>query len=82
MPIYEYRCGTNDTTLEVSHAMSTTVENWGQLCELAGIEPGQTPAGTPVDKLISMPIAHGSDKPKGHAVPPGGCGAGCGCVRY
>ncbi|MEZ6164122.1 MAG: hypothetical protein R3B67_06765 [Phycisphaerales bacterium] len=82
MPIYEYRCEANDTTLEVSHPMSTTVRSWGQLCEIAGIETGKTPADAPVEKLISMPIAHGSDKPNAHAVPPGGCGSGCGCVRH
>ena len=80
MPIYEYRCEANDTTLEVSHPMSVTVSNWGQLSELAGIEAGKTPKNTAVEKLISMPIAHGSDKPSGPAIPPGGCGAGCGCV--
>ena len=80
MPIYEYHCDASDTTVEVTHAMSVTIENWGQLCEAAGIERGSTPASSPVEKLISMPIAHSSDRPSGPAIPPGGCGAGCGCV--
>ncbi len=82
MPIYEYRCEANGTTVEVSHAMSATIENWGQLCEAAELNPGSTPADSPVEKLISMPIAHGSDRPSGPSIPPGGCGAGCGCVRH
>ena len=82
MPIYEYRCDANDTTLEVTHAMSVSVSNWGELCAIAGIELGQTPSGSPVEKLISMPITHGSDAPKGRPIPPGGCGTGCGCVRH
>lgn len=82
MPIYEYRCDANDTTLEVTHAMSVTVSTWGELCDVAGVELGETPGDAPVEKLISMPIAHGSDTPRGNPIPPGGCGAGCGCVGH
>ncbi len=82
MPIYEYRCDANDTTLEVTHAMSVTVLTWGELCDVAGVELGETPGDAPVEKLISMPIAHGSDTPRGNPIPPGGCGAGCGCVGH
>lgn len=80
MPIYEYRCDANGTTLEVTHAMRETVSNWGQLCAHAGIETGDTPASAPVEKLISMPISQSSDAPgAGGPVPPGACGPGCGC---
>lgn len=80
MPIYEYRCDDNNSTLEVTHAMSTTISSWGELCEAAGIEAGDTPTDALVQKLISMPLAKGSDSPQTDPIPPGGCGAGCGCV--
>lgn len=82
MPRYEYRCEANDRTIEVAHAMSTAISSWGELCEVAEIDAGGTPTDAPVEKLISMPITHGSDKPSGPAIPPGGCGAGCGCVGH
>jgi len=53
MPKYDYRCEQNGQTVEVSHSMSVAVSTWGELCELAGIEAGDTPANTPVHKIIS-----------------------------
>lgn len=51
MPTYDYRCEANGKVLEVKHAMSMEIHNWGELCDLAGIEPGDTPATAPVKRL-------------------------------
>ena len=53
MPGYDYRCELNGQTIEVSHAMNDVINTWGELCTLAGIEAGDTPADSPVKKLIS-----------------------------
>lgn len=76
MPIYEYRCDASGVTLEVSHAMSDSVSTWGDLCERTGHAPGNTAPSTPVEKVISVPIARGSDPPGSG---PGPCGPACGC---
>ena len=44
MPSYDYRCPANDRVVEVRHGMNDTVNTWGELCQLAGIEPGDTSA--------------------------------------
>lgn len=82
MPTYDYRCDANDRVLEVKHGMSESLSNWGQLCEKAGIEPGDTPPDTPVTRLITggALVTGGSsmaDAPAPCAT--GGCGGGfCG----
>jgi hypothetical protein len=53
MPTYDYRCGENDRVVEVHHGMSHRVETWGELCDLAGIEPGHTDTFTPVTRLAN-----------------------------
>ena len=53
MPKYDYRCEHNGQTIEVSHSMNDTVATWGELCALAGIDTGDTPAGSAVHKIIS-----------------------------
>jgi len=53
MPTYDYHCETNGRTVEVQHRMSDSVTSWGQLCELAGIDSGETPTDAPVTKLLT-----------------------------
>jgi hypothetical protein len=55
MPVYEYLCPANMTAVEVLHPMTETVETWGRLCELAGIDPGNTPPDTSVEKQLHAP---------------------------
>jgi predicted nucleic acid-binding Zn ribbon protein len=55
MPMYEYICHGNNRTVEVRHGMTESVSTWGELCRIAGIDPGSTPADSPVEKLVSMP---------------------------
>jgi hypothetical protein len=53
MPTYDYRCDANDRTVEVRHSMAHRVQTWGELCEIAGIDPGVTDAFEPVRKLAT-----------------------------
>ena len=77
MPYYEYHCIANGRTLEVRHGMNERVTTWGELAEMAGAPPGTTPAGTPVERLMSVtaPVP-GSSGSAGFQ----GCGSGCACV--
>ena len=56
MPVYEYLCRANKTSVEVHHAMSDNIETWGHLCRIAGIDPGNTPADSPVERLVFAPL--------------------------
>ena len=79
MPYYEYRCASNGQTLEVRHGMDERLETWGELTARAGADPGETPSGAPVERLLSAPVpltSGSSDADAGF----GGCGAGCACV--
>ncbi len=53
MPSYDYRCEQNGRVVEVFHKMSEKLTTWGEVCEKAGIEPGETPADAPVKRLVS-----------------------------
>lgn len=53
MPTYDYRCEANGRVVEVSHRMSEEVKTWGELCERAALNPGDTPADSPVKRLAT-----------------------------
>jgi hypothetical protein len=55
MPAYEYECALNGLTVEVVHGMDTSISTWGELCTLAGMDPGETPPEVPVRKLMPLP---------------------------
>ena len=78
MPYYEYHCQANGRTLEVRHGMSEELHSWGALVKHAGIDPGDTPSGTPVERLMSAPVPLSGQGETGF--PTGGCGAGCACA--
>ena len=82
MPSYEYYCTDNHQTLEVMHGMSRTVATWGELCELAEVDLGKTPADTPVEKLLGtgMVLAKKPSTDSCAGPPTGGgcCGGMCG----
>lgn len=79
MALYDYYCEANDRTVEVRHGMSESLETWGDLCEAAGIEPGDTPDDAPIRRLmgIPVPVTGGSKPSNGGAAP---CGPSCGCA--
>lgn len=53
MPTYDYRCDANERVIEVNHRMSEDLSTWGELCERTGVEPGDTPADSPVHRLAT-----------------------------
>lgn len=55
MPVYEYLCPANGRALTVVHPMTQRVATWGELCSLAGCDPGDTPLDAPVEKLLFAP---------------------------
>ncbi|MDJ1175599.1 hypothetical protein [Roseofilum capinflatum] len=56
MPIYDYFCPSNNRKVEVFHSLNQTLETWGKLCELAQIDPEDTPLDAPVRRLLSAPM--------------------------
>ena len=82
MPTYDYRCEANGQVVEVQHRMSEHVATWGDLCERAGIDRGDTPADAAVTKLLTggnvmtkATLGSGSAP----ACPTGGCCSGGMC---
>ena len=55
MPTYDYFCAANNRRIEVIHGINHKVNNWGELCEVAGCSFGDTAPDTPVTKVISAP---------------------------
>ena len=53
MPTYDYRCDANEQIVEVKHKMSEVINTWGELCEKADVDPGNTPLDAPVKKLAT-----------------------------
>lgn len=76
MPTYDYHCEANGKVVEASHRMSETLSTWGELCACAGVEPGDTPADSPVQRLATGGNVVSSNNLGSGTVPP--CGAG-GC---
>jgi hypothetical protein len=86
MPTYDYLCASNGKVLEVKHSIGERIDSWGELCERLDIEPGDTPADAPVQKLITgggivKSSSLGSVPPCASGAPCCGpvCGAGGGC---
>ncbi len=80
MPNYDYYCPANERTVEVFHPMSVHLATWGEVCDRAEVDPGATPAQTPVERQVGggVIMSHSG----GEEMPPSGgcgCGSGCGC---
>lgn len=59
MPRYDYCCDANGQVVEVVHRISERVHTWGELCERANLEPGDTDPAEPVRKIITLaPMAN------------------------
>lgn len=78
MPTYDYRCAANDRVVEVNHRMSETIASWGELCALAGIEPGSTAPDAPVERLATGGQVVRSSSLRDTAAPPCASGSCCG----
>ncbi len=53
MPTYDYQCPANGQIFEVKHRISETVSTWGELCALTGMDCGDLPANSAVNKLAN-----------------------------
>jgi len=53
MPTYDYRCEANGRVVEINHRMTDQVLTWGELCQRVGMDPGDTPADSPVKRLAT-----------------------------
>ena len=81
MPTYEYFCQANNQLIDVLHRMDETLQTWGDVCDCAGVELGDTPAHAIVEKKLSatsiLPTKEFS------STPGNGCGnGGCGCSGH
>jgi len=82
MPTYEYYCEANNQTIEVLHRMEDIISTWGELCSCAGIEDGDTPVDSPVERKLSAVslLPKKGEGPRGNSFSGGCCGGGgCGC---
>lgn len=52
MPSYDYFCESNRALVEVSHDANVVLRNWGELCYVAGLQPGTTDPAAPVRKVL------------------------------
>lgn len=77
MPTYDYRCEANGRVVEVKHRMSETLSTWGELCAQAGLEAGNTPPDSPVQRLATGGQVVKSGR-LGDATPPCASGPCCG----
>lgn len=82
MPSYDYHCTANGRTVEVRHSMNESLHTWAEVCARAGIDPGDTPGDTLVERLISggqLVSSSALSNPDAPACGSGGCGGGfCG----
>lgn len=56
MPIYDYFCPSNNQTVEVMHPLTQEITTWGEVCQLAHCDLGDTPENAPVRRVISAPM--------------------------
>ena len=55
MPRYDYYCEANGKTIEVSHSIKQVLTTWCELCQMANIDLGDTPASAAVRIRITTP---------------------------
>lgn len=58
VPVYNYYCPTNDTSVEVIHSMRDSLVTWGEVCDRLGVELGETPASAEVERILYAPSLH------------------------
>ena len=63
MPTYVYLCEANGAAVEVIHGMAEGLQTWGELCERAGRDPGDTPTDAPVRRQIFAAAVHSAMGP-------------------
>ena len=81
MPTYDYRLPGSDRVYEVKHAITRKAHTWGELCELGGLPPGDTPPDAPVERLVTAAGVIGAQSLRNPSAAPcgrsdGACGGG------
>jgi hypothetical protein len=84
MARYDYFCEANQRVVEVSHSMKdAALATWGEVCDRAGLEPGETPATAPVRRLVTggsgLMLRANGEGPAAWNDAARSCGMGCGC---
>jgi hypothetical protein len=78
MPTYTYHCPASGKIVDVQHGMNQRLTTWEQVCQIAEIDPGTTPADTPVERLITggymLLKRHGQTMQAGGCCDLHGCG--------
>jgi hypothetical protein len=77
MPTYDYRCEASGEVFEVRHLMSLNIANWGDLCKVGNIDPGDVAVDTPVIKLLRTGGVVKSSALSNPDAPPCMTGGGC-----
>ncbi len=77
MPTYDYRCLLTDERVTVRHSMNTRITSWGELCALAGRDPGAVDPQAAVEKVLSFGGVVRSQSLKNPSAPPCMSGGGC-----
>ncbi len=80
MPTYDYACEANGRIVEVQHRMNETINNWGELCDRAGIDPSDTAKDAAVKKLATggQVVRSSSLGDSAPSCASSGCGRTCG----
>ncbi len=78
MPSYDYRCLATGEIHEVKHSLKYKARTWGELCELGGIDPGDIPSDSPVERLLSAAGVVGRNALRNADAPRCGATQGCG----
>ncbi len=78
MPSYDYFCARNGRTVEVRHGMQESMTTWGEVCASAAIDLGDTPADSPVTRVISPVAGIVAGGGAGGSSTPFPAGGGCG----
>ncbi len=85
MPSYDYYCPANSQTIEVRHSINDHLTTWGELCNQAQVDPGNTPLDNAVQRRITggVFISSGKTGTTGESTPAASacCAHGrCGCA--
>ncbi|MEM6750843.1 MAG: zinc ribbon domain-containing protein [Planctomycetota bacterium] len=79
MPTYNYACPQDGRDVAVFHGMSSRLSIWGEVCDLASIDPGATPRDTPVERKIGAGVVMAPRPDPMSGAGGSGCGVhGCG----
>jgi hypothetical protein len=52
VPVYDYRCPANGRVVEVMHDADRVLRNWGEVCYVAQVLPGDTDPAAPVERIM------------------------------